>query len=60
MPDREDGIRQATQELSAAILKIRDAKAGKMNFGFEATYGQIYQRLVRLGARPQVKRKYRG
>jgi hypothetical protein len=58
--EREDEIRKAEQEMAAMLKRIREAKAGKMNSGLEATYGQVYQRLVRLGARPQVRLKYRG
>jgi hypothetical protein len=58
--DKDDEIRAAEQELAAALKRIKEAKAGKMNFGYEATYGQAYQRLVRLGVRPQLRGKYRG
>ena len=58
--DKDDEIRTAEQELAASLKRIKEAKAGKMNFGYEATYGQAYQRLVRAGARPQLRRKYRG
>lgn len=58
--DKEDEIRRANQELDSALGKIKNAKAGKLNFGYEATYGQVYQRLVRAGAKPQLKMKYRG
>lgn len=57
---REDDIRRAEQELDATLKRIRDAKAGKMNSGLEATYGQAYQRLVRAGTKPQIRLKYRG
>lgn len=60
MDDREDEIRRAEQDMANVIKRIRDAKAGKQNAGLESMYGQAYQRLVRLGAKPQVKLKYRG
>lgn len=60
MADREDDIRNTTQELDTALRKIRDVDAGKMTAGLEAVYGQVYQRLVRLGAKPQLKLKFRG
>jgi hypothetical protein len=48
-------------------LDVLVAKIGRMGSsdplsrrnGAEATYGQVYQRLVRLGARPQIRMKYR-
>ena len=60
MDDKQDEIRRAEQEMHTLLVKIRDAKAGKMTSGLEAQYGQAYQRLVRLGARPQLRYKYRG
>lgn len=57
--DKEDEVRRAVQELDAALGKIKNAQSGKQNFGLEAQYGQAYQRLVRLGVRPQLKGKYR-
>jgi hypothetical protein len=60
MQDKSDEIRVAQQDMDATLKRIRDAKAGKMNTGLEATYGQAYQRLVRAGAKPQLRLKYRG
>jgi len=57
---KEDEIRAARQEGEALLKRIREAKAGKLNFGLEAQYGQVYQRRVRLGDAPQIRRKYRG
>lgn len=50
----------ALSDLDSALTRIRNTKAGKGTAGVEAVYGMAYQRLVRLGARPQVKGKYRG
>jgi len=58
--DNEDEIRRTVEELDKSLNKIRSTTAGKQTFGMEAQYGQAYQRLVRLGARPQLRRKYRG
>lgn len=58
--DKSDEILRAEQEMNATLKRIRDAKAGKMNTGLEATYGQAYQRLVRAGAKPRLRLKYRG
>ena len=58
--DREDQIRKATQDMHGMLRKIADAKPGKMSAGLENQYGEAYQRLVRLGAAPQLRHKYRG
>jgi hypothetical protein len=58
--DKNDEIRQARQEGDSILKRIREAKAGKMNSGLEAQYGQAYQRRVRLGDAPQLRGKYRG
>jgi len=42
------------------LRKIAEAVPGKMTAGMEKQYGEAYQRLVRLGAAPQLRRKYRG
>lgn len=56
----EDEVRRARQELAALLKRIADTKPGKMTAGIERQYGQAYQKLVRLGAAPQVRLKYRG
>jgi hypothetical protein len=53
-------ISVALSDLDNALAKIRNTKSGKATAGVEAIYGMAYQRLVRLGARPQLKGKYRG
>lgn len=58
--DREDQVRQAESEMNGMLKKIADSKPGKMTSGMEKVYGASYQRLVRLGARPQIRSKYRG
>ncbi len=60
MADIEDEVRRTETEMHGIFRKIGDSKPGKHTFGLEAQYGQAYQRLVRLGARAQIKRKYRG
>lgn len=55
-----DEIYAATAELESCLVKIKNTKAGKATRGVEANYGEAYQKLVRLGARPQLKGKYRG
>lgn len=60
MSDHEDEIRAATQDMEAFLKRLKDSKAGKQNSGLEASYGQAYSRLVRLGAKPKLRLKYRG
>lgn len=64
MADREDDIRNAQSEYSAALAVIQKSAAtgcpGKAGRGQEARYGQAYQRLVLLGLKPQLNGKYRG
>lgn len=51
-------IERAERDLDRALDALgRDPKHGPGN---ENMYGQAYQRLVLLGARPQIRRKYRG
>lgn len=57
--DIETEIRNAQQAHDNAWAVIRKATPGKAGFGHEATYGQTYQYLVRLGVKPQLKKKYR-
>jgi hypothetical protein len=56
----EDEIRKAEQAFASALTEVKKALPGKPGFGIEANFGQAYQRLVRLGVRPQIRRKYRG
>jgi flagellin-specific chaperone FliS len=60
MTDNTEEIRRAEQNMESALTRLKNAKAGKLNSGLEAIYGQAYQRLVRAGAKPQLKLKYRG
>jgi hypothetical protein len=55
----EDEIRRGITAHEAALRRLRDGKPGKQTSGYEAVYGQTYQYLVRLGAKPQIKHKYR-
>jgi hypothetical protein len=60
MAVNEDEIRKAENEFDNALREVKKALPGKPGFGIEARYGQAYQRLVRLGARPQIRLKHRG
>lgn len=60
MADNADEVMAAEAEFATATADMRKALPGKPGFGIEAKYGQAYQRLVRAGVKPQVRRKYRG
>lgn len=54
-----DEIRKAEAEFNAAGAEVKKALPGKPGFGIENRYGQAYQKLVRLGVRPQLRLKHR-
>jgi len=54
----DEEIRSAEAELAMASKSL-GAPTGT-NKGAEKAYGDAYQRLVRLGVRPQLRKKYRG
>ena len=56
----EAEIYAATRDYETALTAIRKGKTGNGNAGLEGKLGQAYQRLVRVGAKPQLKLKYRG
>jgi hypothetical protein len=64
MNEINEDILKAEAEYNAALNVIRRASSdgcpGSAGRGHEARYGQAHQRLVQLGAAPQVRRKYRG
>lgn len=53
---RDDAIAKARADMAAAAKKLGVQNAVKA----EAEYAAAYQRLVSLGAAPQLKGKYRG
>lgn len=55
----EDDIKIAESEFNLATANLQKCLVGSQAFGAEAKYGQTYQRLVQLGARPQIRYKYR-
>jgi hypothetical protein len=57
--DRETEVRRAVSDYDRTLARLREVQPGKATAGLEAHYGQAYQRLVRLGERPQLKLKYR-
>ena len=63
MADTADQIRRAEMDLNTQFTKLGRMGSSDplgMRNGVEAKYSQAYQRLVRLGARPQLRKKYRG
>lgn len=44
---------------NAASNSLRKVTGGKAGEGVEKVYGQAYQALVKVGARPQLRKKYR-
>lgn len=54
-----DELMKAEAAFEVASKKVSNSKAGKSQ-GVEDTYAAAYQRLVMLGARPQLRKKYRG
>ena len=57
MPD-EELVKDLTRKLESAYKRMA-ASTGKSSSGAESAYGQAYQELVRVGARPQLRLKYR-
>lgn len=45
--------------LNAASTNIRRVVGGKAGEGAEKVYGQAYQALVKVGLKPQLRKKYR-
>lgn len=60
MSAHDDEVVKAETEFLVATNDIKKAAPGKQGFGHEAKYGDAYQRLVRAGVKPQIRRKYRG
>jgi hypothetical protein len=57
--DQEDIIRRALQDYEAALAVIKKAIPGRPGFGNESRFGEAYQKLVQLGVKPQIRKKYR-
>jgi hypothetical protein len=55
-----DEIEKAEAELRRQYERLRKCPTmAEGGAGVESAYGQAYQALVRLGARPQLRKKYR-
>lgn len=47
------------RNLDSAASSIRKGVGGKAAEGFEKKYGQAYQNCVKVGIKPQLRKKYR-
>jgi len=47
------------RNLESASSSIRKGVGGKAAEGFEKNYGQAYQNCVKVGLKPQLRKKYR-
>lgn len=54
--DEKDKILRNFETASNAIRKVTGGKAGE---GIEKRYGQAYQDCVKVGLKPQIRKKYR-
>lgn len=57
MPN-EELVKDLSRNLEAAVKRLSGV-SGKSAQGAENQYGQAYQDLVRIGAKPQLRLKYR-
>lgn len=61
--DRVEQIRRAEGVLNATLERLQKLAASNAPYGAkqgaEANHAAAYQALVRLGARPQIRAKYR-
>lgn len=54
-----ENIEKLHSNLNSASSNLRRVVGGKGGEGVEKAYGQAYQALVKVGAKPQLKKKYR-
>lgn len=54
-----ENSKQALADFAAAQRRLANAAGVKNAGGYEGDYAVAYQRLVRLGLRPQLRQKYR-
>lgn len=54
-----DDVDRLTSAFNAASTVIKKQMGGKTGDGAEKVYGQAYQALVKVGAKPQIRKKYR-
>lgn len=56
MSDNNERLISNFNSASTSLKKITGGKAGE---GIEKVYGQAYQQLVKVGLKPQLRKKYR-
>ena len=54
-----DEQEKALRDFNSARQALQKVGAGKAAQGYENAYGEAYQRCVRLGLMPQIRKKYR-
>lgn len=54
-----EDIEKMMREFDSASNAIKKQMGGKTGEGAESKYGQSYQQLVKVGAKPQIRKKYR-
>jgi hypothetical protein len=54
-----ENIERLVSNFNAASSAVHKAAGGKGGEGAEKKYGQAYQDLVKVGAKPQLKKRYR-
>ena len=54
-----EDVERLNSALNVASQNLRKIVGGKAGEGTENKYGEAYQALVRAGARPQLRAKYR-
>lgn len=52
-------VEKLMREFDSASGAIKKQMGGKSGEGAESKYGQAYQQLVKAGAKPQIRKKYR-
>lgn len=56
MSDENEKLISNFNAATSTLKKITGGKAGE---GAEKVYGQAYQQLVKVGIKPQIRKKYR-
>lgn len=54
-----EDVERLLSNLNSASTNIKKQMGGKTGESAEKSYGQAYQQLVKVGAKPQIRKKYR-
>lgn len=54
-----EDVDRLLSNLNAAATSVKKQMGGKTGEAAEKVYGQAYQQLVKVGAKPQLRKKYR-